>query len=44
MAALVARRWFSGSAETQIDVTGLYWHFVDVVWVFLFALLYLLRR
>ncbi len=28
---------------TQIEMTGLYWHFVDVVWVFLFPLLYLIR-
>lgn len=25
----------------SIEVTGLYWHFVDIVWVFLFPLLYL---
>jgi cytochrome c oxidase subunit 3 len=24
-----------------IEVTGLYWHFVDVIWIFLFPLLYL---
>ncbi|RPI26751.1 MAG: cytochrome c oxidase subunit 3 family protein [Acidobacteria bacterium] len=27
-----------------VDVTGLYWHFVDIVWIFLFPLLYLLGR
>jgi len=42
MAYLVRRRWFSGGGETQIEVTGLYWHFVDVVWVFLYPLLYLI--
>ena len=26
---------------TQVEVVGLYWHFVDIVWVFLFPLLYL---
>ena len=25
-----------------IEVSGLYWHFVDIVWIFLFPLLYLL--
>ena len=25
-----------------VEVTGLYWHFVDIVWIFLFPLLYLL--
>jgi cytochrome c oxidase subunit 3 len=24
-----------------IEYTGLYWHFVDIVWIFLFPLLYL---
>lgn len=27
-----------------IEVTGLYWHFVDLVWIFLFPLLYLIGR
>ena len=26
----------------RIEVTGLYWHFVDLVWIFLFPILYLL--
>jgi cytochrome c oxidase subunit 3 len=26
-----------------IEISGLYWHFVDVVWIFVFPLLYLLR-
>lgn len=26
--------------HTPIDVAGLYWHFIDVVWVFLFAIFY----
>ena len=30
------------AARRQIEVTGLYWHFVDVVWVFLYPLLYLI--
>jgi cytochrome c oxidase subunit 3 len=25
-----------------LEMTGLYWHFVDIVWIFLFPLLYLL--
>ncbi len=25
----------------MIELTGLYWHFVDIVWIFLFPLLYL---
>lgn len=30
-----------GEFATPVRLTGLYWHFVDVVWVFLFPLLYL---
>jgi cytochrome c oxidase subunit 3 len=29
---------------TPIELGGLYWHFVDIVWVFLFPLLYLVSR
>jgi heme/copper-type cytochrome/quinol oxidase subunit 3 len=25
----------------RVELTGLYWHFVDIVWIFLFPLLYL---
>jgi cytochrome c oxidase subunit 3 len=30
--------------HTSVDLLGLYWHFVDIVWVFLFPLLYLIGR
>ena len=26
----------------RVEVAGIYWHFVDVVWIFLFPVLYLL--
>jgi cytochrome c oxidase subunit 3 len=42
MAWLSWRVWFSGGGATQIEVTGLYWHFIDIVWVFLYPLLYLI--
>jgi cytochrome c oxidase subunit III len=29
---------------TPIEISGLYWHFVDIVWIFLFPLLYLIGR
>jgi cytochrome c oxidase subunit 3 len=29
---------------TPVEAGGLYWHFVDIVWVFLFPLLYLVDR
>ncbi len=28
---------------TPVEMTGLYWHFVDIIWVFLFPLLYLIH-
>jgi cytochrome c oxidase subunit 3 len=34
---------FSPEYYTPVEVGGLYWHFVDIVWVFLFPLLYLIR-
>lgn len=30
--------------HSPVEITGLYWHFVDIVWIFLFPLLYLLGR
>jgi len=35
---------FSASYMTPVDVVGLYWHFVDIIWIFLFPLLYLIDR
>jgi cytochrome c oxidase subunit 3 len=32
---------FSRSNDSPVEILGLYWHFVDIVWVFLFPLLYL---
>jgi cytochrome c oxidase subunit 3 len=29
---------------TFVENFGLYWHFVDIVWIFLFPLLYLISR
>jgi cytochrome c oxidase subunit III len=35
---------FSADYHTPVEMTGLYWHFVDCVWVVLFPLLYLIDR
>ncbi len=32
---------FSDRYYTPVDLTGLYWHLVDIIWIFLFPLLYL---
>jgi cytochrome c oxidase subunit 3 len=37
-------KYFSTRYYTPIELTGLYWHFVDCVWVVLFPLLYLVDR
>ena len=29
---------------TPVDMAGLYWHFVDIIWIYLFPLLYLIGR
>jgi cytochrome c oxidase subunit 3 len=42
MARLAWRGRFSPAYYSPVDVTGLYWHFVDTVWIFLFPMLYLL--
>jgi cytochrome c oxidase subunit III len=43
--ALKARRGrFSAEYYTPVELSGLYWHFVDLVWIFLFPLLYLVGR
>jgi cytochrome c oxidase subunit 3 len=42
MAILASRGRFTREYHTPLELTGLYWHFVDMVWVFLFPLLYLI--
>ncbi|MBV8807154.1 MAG: cytochrome c oxidase subunit 3 [Acidobacteriaceae bacterium] len=36
------RRVFSANYFVPVEMIGLYWHFVDIVWIFLFPLLYLI--
>jgi len=38
------RTWHKKTSAGQIETLGLYWHFVDLVWVFLYPLLYLIGR
>jgi len=35
---------FSPAYHTPVELFGLYWHFVDIIWIFLFPLLYLIDR
>ena len=42
---MTANKWYGAKRDqftNRVEVTGLYWHFVDLVWIFLFPVLYLL--
>ncbi|MCE9593182.1 MAG: cytochrome c oxidase subunit 3 family protein [Planctomycetes bacterium] len=39
-----ARNEYTPQHHSHVEMIGLYWHFVDIVWIFLFPLLYLLGR
>jgi cytochrome c oxidase subunit 3 len=42
--AMRARRGeFTPNYYNPVEMTGLYWHFVDIVWIFLYPLLYLIE-
>jgi cytochrome c oxidase subunit 3 len=41
---MAIRGRFSSEYYSHVEMGGLYWHFVDIVWIFLFPLLYLLGR
>jgi heme/copper-type cytochrome/quinol oxidase subunit 3 len=40
-AVVLATEGASARNPQRVELAGLYWHFVDVVWIFLFPLLYL---
>jgi cytochrome c oxidase subunit 3 len=47
MTWLLWKAWrgtFTAEYYAPVEISGLYWHFVDIVWIFLFPLLYLLGR
>jgi cytochrome c oxidase subunit III len=37
-----SRNAFSSEYYTPLEMTGLYWHLVDLIWIYLFPLLYLI--
>lgn len=41
IARRVARGYYEDKGYAIVEITGLYWHFVDLVWVFIFAFFYL---
>jgi cytochrome c oxidase subunit 3 len=44
LALLGYRRKIQIRANPEIEITGLYWHLVDVIWIFLYPLIYLPGR
>jgi len=45
MSIILVMAWkgkFGPDYYNPVEISGLYWHFVDIVWIFLFPLLYLL--
>ena len=44
MAALASRKGFLENHFNRIEVLGLYWHFIDLIWMIVFPTLYLLNR
>jgi len=42
VAWMAGRGSFSAEHYAPVELSGLYWHFVDIVWIFLFPLLYLI--
>jgi heme/copper-type cytochrome/quinol oxidase subunit 3 len=41
--AIVARDAARGRELQRVELVGIYWHFVDIVWIFLFPLLYIAK-
>lgn len=41
---MAAKGRFTRDYHSPVEVSGLYWHFVDIIWIFLFPLLYLIGR
>ena len=41
---MAVRGRFTVEWNTPVEISGLYWHFVDIIWIFLFPLLYLIDR
>ncbi len=42
IAVRAAKGHFTSEYYTPVEITGLYWHLVDIIWIFLFPLLYLI--
>ena len=43
IARMAWRGRFTAEYYSPVEISGLYWHFVDIIWIFLFPLLYLIN-
>jgi cytochrome c oxidase subunit III len=47
LTVLIVMAWrgrFTPDYHSPVEISGLYWHFVDIIWIFLYPLLYLIGR
>ncbi len=44
MAWMASRPGFLARHQNRIEIFGLYWHFIDLVWIIVFPVLYVLNR
>jgi cytochrome c oxidase subunit 3 len=43
MLVFIIRDKITGTNTSKLEISGLYWHLVDIIWIFLFPLFYLVR-
>ncbi len=43
MFGMAARGRFSARWYTPVEISGLYWHFVDIIWIVIFTVVYLIQ-
>jgi len=42
LVGIISRRRVTGEQAEVVELVGLYWHFVDIVWIVIFTLVYLI--
>ncbi len=42
LSCITLRGTITGERAEVIEIVGLYWHFVDIVWIVIFTLVYLI--
>jgi heme/copper-type cytochrome/quinol oxidase subunit 3 len=41
--SLAVTGWLTPKRALTVEVVGLYWHFVDIVWIVIFTIVYLVE-